>query len=102
MVYLLSYIDDILIVSCDRCQIIKLKSHRSSKFEIKDFGCVKKILGTKIIRDREKGIFISQEGYYDKVLKKFNMVNAKPTTTLISSHFKFLALDSHLTKKEEK
>lgn len=68
--YLLIYVDDMFIPSCDRSQITKLKSELSSKFELKNLGCAKQFLGMEIIRDREKiMLFLSQDGYCKKMQK---------------------------------
>ncbi|KAF2323383.1 hypothetical protein GH714_035051 [Hevea brasiliensis] len=48
---------------------------------MKDLGAAKKILGMEITRDRSVGkLFLSQQTYAKKVLKHFNMNNAKPVT----------------------
>ena len=49
-IYLLLYIDDILIASKDKFLISKLKSQLSREFEMKDLSA-KKILGMEIQRD---------------------------------------------------
>lgn len=51
-VYLLLYIDDMLIASVDRSEINKLKKELNGVFEMKDLGPTKKILGIEISRDR--------------------------------------------------
>ena len=56
-VYLLLYIDDILIASRSRSVIDNLKKDLSSEFEMKDLGEVKKMLGMKIERDRKSAKF---------------------------------------------
>ena len=53
-VFLLLYVDDMLIASKDKKEIQKLKRQLGSEFEIKDVGQAKKILGMEIIRDREQ------------------------------------------------
>ena len=69
VIYLLLYVDDILIAAKDKSEITKLKAQLSKEFEMKDLGAVKKILGMKIIRDRKSGkLYLSQKGYIDKVL----------------------------------
>ena len=56
---------------------------------MKDLGAAKKILEMEILRDRVAGILsLSQKGYIEKVLRKFNMQNAKPVTTLLATHFR--------------
>ncbi|KAF2299961.1 hypothetical protein GH714_006427 [Hevea brasiliensis] len=58
-----------------------MKKHLSDEFEMKDLGAAKKILGMEITRYRSVGkLFLSQQVYVKKVLKRFNMNNAKPMT----------------------
>ena len=47
-IYLLLYVDDMLIASKSRSAIDTLKNDLSSEFEMKDLGEVKKVLGMKI------------------------------------------------------
>ena len=53
-IYLLLYVNDMLISSKNILSIDKLKVQLSSVFEMKDLGDAKKILGIKIERDRVK------------------------------------------------
>jgi len=54
-----------------------------------------------IVRDIIKGtIHFSQGSYVEKVLKKFNMFNAKPISTPIAGHFK-LSLSQSPSNEEE-
>ena len=56
---------------------------------MKDLGAAKKILGMEIMRDRvARRLSLSQKGYIEKVLRKFNMQNAKPVTTPLAAHFR--------------
>ena len=50
-IYLLLYVDDMLIVAKSNKEIITLKKLLSSEFEMKDLGAAKKILGIEITRD---------------------------------------------------
>ncbi|CAM8923992.1 unnamed protein product [Rhodiola kirilowii] len=50
-IYLLLYVDDMLIASHDITAINKLKVQLSVNFEMKDFGGAKKILGMQIKRN---------------------------------------------------
>ncbi|KAE8707872.1 hypothetical protein F3Y22_tig00110372pilonHSYRG00231 [Hibiscus syriacus] len=54
-IYLLLYVDDMLIASKSQKEIDKLKAHLNQEFEIKDLGKAKKILGMEISRDRQRG-----------------------------------------------
>lgn len=43
----------------------------------------------KITRDKKnKKLWLSQEGYVEKVMKRFNMDTAKPMTIALDGHFK--------------
>ncbi|WVZ64637.1 hypothetical protein U9M48_014131 [Paspalum notatum var. saurae] len=78
-IYLLLYVDDMLIAAKDKNEIAKLKAQLNSEFEMKDLGAAKKILGMEIIRDRHDGrLYLSQKGYIKRVLHRFNMHEAKP------------------------
>ena len=68
-IYLLLYVDDILIASRSRSTIDALKRDLSSEFEMKDLGEVRKVLGMEITRDRRVGrVSLTQKGYLEKVL----------------------------------
>ena len=56
---------------------------------MKDLGVAKKILEMEILRDRVASrLSLSKKGYIEKVLRRFNMQNAKPVTTLLTAHFR--------------
>ena len=60
-IYLLLYVDDMLIAAKNRAEINKLKQLLNSEFEMKDLGAAKKILGMEIWRDRDAGLlYVSQ------------------------------------------
>ncbi len=62
--YLLIYVDDLLIAVKDKREIRNVKSQLSEEFEIKDLRPAKKILGMKILRDRKANkLYLSQKGY---------------------------------------
>ncbi|KAG8481839.1 hypothetical protein CXB51_027157 [Gossypium anomalum] len=88
-VYLLLYVDDMLIAAKDKGEIRKVKAQLSEEFEMKDLGPAKKILGMEIPRDRKASkLYLSQKGYIEKVLCKFNMQSAKPVSTPLAAHFR--------------
>ncbi|KAG8489499.1 hypothetical protein CXB51_017516 [Gossypium anomalum] len=87
-VYLLLYVDDMLIAAKDKGEIRKVKAQLSKESEMKDLGPAKKILGMEILRDRKTSkLHLSQKGYIEKVLCKFNMQSAKPVSTPLAPHF---------------
>ena len=91
-IYLLLYVDDMLIAAKSKKEITTLKAHLSSEFEMKDLGAAKKILGMEITRNRDSRVlFLSQQNYIKKVLHRFNMHDAKSVSTPIAPHFKLSA-----------
>ncbi|XP_050888698.1 uncharacterized mitochondrial protein AtMg00810-like [Lathyrus oleraceus] len=58
----------------------EFKKDMSNEFEMTDIGLMAYYLGIKVKQD-EKGIFITQEGYDKEVLKKFKMDDANPVGT---------------------
>jgi len=50
-IYLLLYVDDMLIAASNMEEIIRLKEQLGSTFEMKDLGAAKRILGMEISRD---------------------------------------------------
>ena len=102
-VYLLLYVDDMLIAAKNMSEIQVLKKQLSDEFEMKDLDATKKILGMKIQRDRtSKKVYLSQKGYIDKVLERFGMQKAKPVQTPLASHFRLSILDSPQSEEDEK
>ena len=92
-IYLLLYVDDMLIAAKSMKEITTLKAHLSSEFEMKDLGAAKKILGMEIKQDKKSRLlFLSQQSYVEKVLQRFNMHDAKSVSTPVAPHFKLSAL----------
>jgi hypothetical protein len=59
---------------------------------MKDLGATKKILGMEIVRDiKSRLLYLSQKSYIEKVIRRFNMQNAKPVSTPLAPHFKLSA-----------
>jgi len=73
-IILVLYVDDILLASSSVELLIETKLILNSHFDMKDLGDASVVLGIQISRDRSRGILgLSQRGYIDKVLKRFNM-----------------------------
>jgi hypothetical protein len=73
-IFLILYVDDILLANSDVSLLLEMKRFLSSHFEMKDLGEARFVLGIEIHRDRMKWVLgLSQKTYIEKVLKKFNM-----------------------------
>ncbi|CAM8885712.1 unnamed protein product [Rhodiola kirilowii] len=82
MIYLVLYVDDMLVAAKSKSDIQKLKGLLSAEFEMKDLGAAQKILGVEIYKERsQKKLFLSQKSYIQKILSRFGMSSAKPIDT---------------------
>ncbi|KAH9800560.1 hypothetical protein KPL71_000707 [Citrus sinensis] len=100
-IYLLLYVDDMLIACNEREEIEVLKQLLNSEFDMKDLGPARKILGMEIIRNMKKGTMILSQGkYLEKVLRTFGMSNSKSVVTPLASHFKLSCFQCPSTDEE--
>ena len=102
-IYLLIYVDDMLIASKNVEEIEKLKKQMKNEFEMNDLGEAKKILGMEITRDREKGLVsLNQRQYLEKLIRKFGVHDStKPVSTPLAPHFKLSSLQCPKNDKEK-
>ena len=78
IVFLVLYVDDILLIGNDIPMLDSVKEWLNNCFSLKDLREAEYILGIKIYRDRSKWLIgLSQRAYIDKVLTKFKMENSK-------------------------
>jgi hypothetical protein len=78
VVFLVLYVDDILLIGNDIPMMVVVKSSIRKSFSMKDLGEAVYILGIKIYRDRSKRLIgLSQDAYIDKILNQFNMQDSK-------------------------
>ncbi|KAM1216942.1 hypothetical protein ACFX2J_013172 [Malus domestica] len=78
VVFLVLYVDDILLFGNDTAVLSSVKVWLSKTFHMKDLGNASYVLGIKLYRDRSrKLITLSQSMYIDKVLSRFQMAQSK-------------------------
>jgi hypothetical protein len=78
VVFLVLYVDDILLIRNDIPMRETIKSSLRKSFSMKHLGEATYILGIKISRDRSKRLIgLSQQAYIDKILNRFNMQDSK-------------------------
>jgi len=87
-IILLLCVDDMLVVGSSMKEIVNLKAKLTKEFSMKDLGPAKKILGMRISERKKRLLKISQAEYVEKVLKRFNMSDAKPVNVPLGGHFK--------------
>ena len=80
-IILVLYVDDRLIAGNHHNILQELKCKLKYAFSMKDLGNAENILGIRIRRDRQiKLLFVSQDKYIEKVLERFQMTGAKPSS----------------------
>ena len=78
IMFLVLYIDDILLIGNDVRVMSSVKIWLSSQFDIKNLGEASFILRIKLWQDRKnKMLCLSQARYINKVLKRFSLQNSK-------------------------
>lgn len=101
-VYLLLYVDDMLIASKDKNEIKKLKMCLKLKFDMKDLGEARKILGKEIKRNQKSfELRLTQKEYIEKVLCRFSMKDAKASNTPLPLHMKLSIKGSPVLEKDK-
>ena len=78
LVFLVLYVDDILLIENDIPILEAVKTSLKKSFSMMDLGEAAYILGIRIYRDRSKKLIgLSQDTYIDKILNRFNMQDSK-------------------------
>ena len=89
-IFLVLYVDDILLTSNDSNLLIETKHMLSTHFDMKDLGEASYVLGIKILRDRANEVLkLSQRTYIENILKRFNMHNCSSIRAPIVKGDKF-------------
>jgi hypothetical protein len=86
LIYLVLYVDDMLLIGNNKEIIQDVKTQLSSKFDMKDLGAANFILGMEIKRDRKnKKLWLNQRKYVETILQRFNMQECKRSANIIVS-----------------
>ena len=87
--YLLVYVDDIIITRNSSAELSKLIATLVARFSLKDLGCLSYFLGVEVIPSAA-GMFLSQRKYIIDLLHKSGMTNTKPASTPLSASVQLL------------
>jgi hypothetical protein len=102
VIYLVLYVDDMLLIGNDKEIIQDLKTQLFSKFDMKDLGAANYILGMEIKRDRaNRKLWLNQRKYVETILQRFNMQDSKPVNVPIPVGVKLSAEQCPKTQEEE-
>lgn len=83
--YVLVYVDDLLIGGNDSGAISRFKEYLSACFKMKDLGPLKYFLGIEVARSPE-GIYLSQRKYTLDIIDECGMLASRPITTPIEEN----------------
>ncbi|GJW73382.1 putative ribonuclease H-like domain-containing protein, partial [Tanacetum coccineum] len=78
------YVDDIIFGSTKKSWCDEFEALMKSRFQMSSMGELTFILGLQV-KQKEECIFISQDKYVAEILKKFDFVNVKTTSTPIET-----------------
>lgn len=88
-IYLLLYVDDLLLIGGGLTEIRWIKMLMSTEFEMKDMNEMRNFLGICIERDISTGsLHIHQRPYLIKLLRRFEMENCNGIRTPMECHLK--------------
>lgn len=77
--YVLVYVDNLVIAGNDSLTITRFKAYLSECFRMKDLGVLKYFLGIEVARNPE-GIFLSQRKYTLDILNEVGLLGSKPAS----------------------
>ena len=102
MVFLVLYVDDILLMGDNVKLLTEVKDWLATQFKMKDLGNANYVLGIQILRDRKNRVLaLSQATYIDKVLTRFSMQNSKKGLMPTRHRIFFSKKQCPLTPQEE-
>lgn len=94
VMYLILYVDDLLIAGNILQDIETLKKELSKRFEMSDCGLLNFFLGTLVEYDQSKGVMqLSQSKSTSKIIEKYGMNDCKPAGTPMEKGLQLLPLE---------
>ena len=98
--FVLIYVDDIIVASSSQNATNALLHDLSSEFALKDLGDLHFFLGIEVKKVQD-GIMLSQEKYATELLTRMGMKDCKPSPTPLSSSEQLSAHEGEPLKEEE-
>ena len=98
--YLLIYVDDIILTSSSNSAIEALLKDLQCDFALKDLGNLHYFLGIEVKR-KNNGILLTQEKYANDILKRVAMQHCKPSDTPLSVSEKLSVEDGDRLSDED-
>lgn len=93
IIYLLVYVDDIVLTGNDESSIGKFSGRLRAEFSIKDMGTLNYFLGLEVSYN-ETGLFLNQSKYAHDILTCANLLDSKLVVTTFSTDDVFVSTDT--------
>lgn len=101
-IYLLLYVDDIILASDSRILIEGIKRELINEFKIKDKGQLRYFLGLEVNYNKEEGILsLSQNRYLNGILRRFGFDNCKPSSLPIDPKLRLKPCENEKEKTKK-
>ncbi|XP_019087371.1 PREDICTED: uncharacterized protein LOC109127258 [Camelina sativa] len=100
-IYILVYVDDIIIGGNDTSGIAQFKQYLGECFHIKDLGSLKYFLGIEVARNND-GIFLCQRKYTLDIISEVGYLGSQPAAFPIEQQHKLALSDGPLLKEPER
>ena len=100
MIFVLIYVDDIIVASSSQDATNALLRDLSSEFALKDLGDFHFFLGIEVKKTQD-GIVLNQEKYATELLTRMGMKDCKPSPTPLSSSEQLSAYQGEPLNEEE-
>jgi hypothetical protein len=85
-VWIIVWVDDILIAAAGEQRVAKVKKHLSSKFDVRDLGPADYFLGMELLRNREaRTVTLTQKKLTRELVERFGMMSAKPRSVPLAA-----------------
>eukprot|EP00253_Pinus_taeda_P034659 PITA_34659 len=92
VVYLVVYVDDLLMIGNNESYIASIKKELGKSFEMTDLGYVHYYLGIEVTQ-HPKSIFLSQKKCIGDLLNRFGMTECNPLTTPMEQNLKLTSIE---------
>jgi hypothetical protein len=100
-VYLLVYVDDIIVLSSTAAAIPRLVGQLRSEFSVKDLGVLHYFLGIEVSSPSTGALLLRQRKYALELLARAGMLKCAPVTTPMASSERLCSTDGDLLSPEE-
>ncbi|KAJ0781817.1 putative RNA-directed DNA polymerase [Helianthus annuus] len=90
IMYLLVYVDDLILTGNDETAIATFISCLNHEFAIKDLGDLNYFLGLEVAYS-DNGLFLHQSKYATDILRRADLLDSKPVATPLAPHESFIS-----------